>query len=379
MSSPLAQPRNRMRVFVAALALASCALILATAPAAQAVPAKYWGVVPQQTPTTEQFQRLKRGGVDSLRIPVAWGSVQSTRGAAFNWSIIDPLVGGAASVGIEVLPFLYSAPGWAVPSDRSISSHPPRFLPVRSGVQRSGWTRFVREAVLRYGPRGAFWTENPSIPRRPIRTWQIWNEQNFKYFVARPNPVEYGKLVKLSYPAIKAADPGAQIVLGGMFARPIEALARGPKQAYFATDFLEGMYRSTPGIKGKFQGVALHPYTGEYKTLTPYIEELREVMAENRDAGKGLWLTEISWSSQPPSAGNSFAKGRSGQVTQLRGALRLLSAKQAKWNVKRVYWFSVEDKKGLCNFCDGSGLFTETFAPKPSWRAFVGFTGGRAG
>ncbi len=33
---------------------------------------------------------------------------------------------------------------------------------------------------------------------RPIRTWQIWNEPNFKYFVAKPNPGEYGKLVKIS-------------------------------------------------------------------------------------------------------------------------------------------------------------------------------------
>ncbi len=379
MGNSLVQPRFRMRFLAATVALATCAAVLAMAPAAQAVPGKFWGVVPQQTPTAEQFQRLKRGGVDSLRIPVAWGSVQPARGGAFDWGIIDPLVGGAASVGIEVLPFLYGAPSWAVPADRSISSHPPKFLPVRTGAQRSGWTRFLSEAIHRYGPRGSFWAQNPGIPPRPIRTWQLWNEQNFKYFVARPNPVEYGKLVKLSYPAIKAADPGAQIVLGGMFARPIEALAKGPKQAYFATDFLEQMYRSTPGIKSKFQGVALHPYTGEYRTLTPYVEELRQVMAENRDVAKGLWLTEISWSSQPPRRNNSFAKGPSGQVKQLKGALRLLSAKQRKWNVKRVYWFSVEDKKGLCNFCDGSGLFTETFAPKASWRAFVGFTGGAAG
>ena len=29
------------------------------------------------------------------------------------------------------------------------------------------------------------------------------------YFVASPNPAEYGQLVKLSYSALKAADPGA--------------------------------------------------------------------------------------------------------------------------------------------------------------------------
>jgi hypothetical protein len=367
----------RLRASTVALA---AALVVATAlaPAAQALPGKFWGVVPQQTPSAEQFQRLKRGGVDSIRIPIPWSGVQPAKGAPLTWGGIDTLVGAASTAGIEVLPFLYGAPGWAVPVDRSIVSHPPRFLPVRTGQQRLGWQAFVQGAVLRYGPRGSFWAENPAIPPRPIRNWQIWNEPNFKYFVSRPNPAEYGKLVNLSYAALKAADAGSKVVLGGMFARPIEATFRGPKQAYFATDFLDLMYARTPGIKGKFQGVALHPYTGEYQTLTPYIEDLRNVLVENRDGGKGLWLTELGWSSQPPQPGNSFAKGKAGQKKQLQGAFRLLERNQRRWHVQRVYWFSVGDQENACNFCDGSGLFTETFVPKPSWKAFVGFAGGRA-
>ena len=116
------------------------------------------------------------------------------------------------------------------------------------------------------------------MPKRPIRIWQIWNEPNFKYFVARPNPAEYGKLVKLSSAAIKGADPGAKVILAGLFARPKRGdVDNGkPPQAYFATDFLEQMYKTTPGIKSKFNGVALHPYTGSYQDLTPEIEEVRD-------------------------------------------------------------------------------------------------------
>jgi polysaccharide biosynthesis protein PslG len=345
---------------------------------AMAVPGNFWGVVPQATPSVEQFQRLRTGGVDSVRIALVWSTIQPLRGGPLDWSSIDRLVGSAATAGIDVLPFLYGAPSWAVPPDRAIPSHPPRFLPVRSATQRAGWQRFLQEAVLRYGPQGSFWAANPAIPKRPIRTWQIWNEQNFKYFVARPNPAEYGKLVKLSYAALRGVDPGAKIVLGGMFARPIEALVkRGAPQAYFATDFLAQMYERSPGIKRKFHGVALHPYTGTFKRLTPYIEEFREVLQAHRDGGKGLWLTELGWSSQRPSSGNSFAKGRGGQAAQLRGAFRLLRAKQRQWRIQRLYWFSVDDQAGTCNFCDGSGLFGDGFVPKPSWFAFVGFAGGR--
>jgi hypothetical protein len=354
-----------------------------TASPASALPANFWGVVPQVTPNAEQFQRLKAGGVESIRISISWSSVQPLRNGPFDFSGSDAIVAAAAAARIDVLPFLMNAPSWAVPSavvPGGGGIRAPKFLPVRNGTQRSGWSRFVAEAINRYGPRGTFWTANPGLPKRPIRVWQIWNEANFKYFVARPNPAEFGKLVKLSYGAAKAADSGAKIVLGGLFARPIEAeIKQGPPQAYFAADFLEQMYRSTPGIKSKFQGYALHPYTGSYKNLTSRIEEVRQVLKANHDASKGLWITELGWSSQPPRAGNSFAKGLGGQAAQLKGAFQLLRAKQHKWHVQRVYWFSVDDLKGACNFCDGSGLFAKGFKPKPAWNAFVGFTGGRAG
>jgi hypothetical protein len=373
--------RRQTRRLLRACALAVVAGAIAVPSAAQALPANFWGVVPQANPSPEQFQRLKRGGVGSVRIPVVWTSVQPVRNGPMIWSGVDAQVENAARAGIEVLPFLSGAPSWAVPmvwvpgSGQSVKA--PRNLPVH-GAAASGWSRFVKAAVARYGPGGSFWLEHPALAPRPIRNWQIWNEQNFEYFVARPNPIEYGKLVKLSSSAIKGIDPGASVVLGGLFARPREAeFKRKPPLAYFATDFLDQMYERTPGIKSKFQGVALHPYTGTYKNLYPYIEELRTVLKANHDAGKGLWVTELGWSSQRPSRSNSFAKGRQGQATQLRGAFGMLRAKQAKWHVKRVYWFSVDDQIGSCNFCDGSGLFGEGFLPKPAWYAFARFAGGR--
>jgi hypothetical protein len=366
---------RKARALTAALAISALALA-ASASTAAALPAHFWGVVPQAYPASEQFQRLDRGGVESVRASIDWGAVQTRAGGPFDWSGVDSIVKGAVAAHLDVLPFLSGAPSWAVPVDRRYGS--PKNLPVRNGRQRSGWSRFAKAAVLRYGPRGSFWAENPEVPRRPIRVWQIWNEENFEYFVGRPNPAEYGKLVKLSYGAIKGADHGARIVLGGLFAKPKEAtFRRRPPLAYFAADFLEQMYERTPGIKGKFNGVALHPYTGNYKYLAPYIEEVRDVLKKNRDAGKALWLTELGWSSEHPTRGNSFAKGLQGQARQLKGAFRLLKAHQRKWKIARVYWFSVEDQAGTCNFCGGSGLFGEGFAPKPAWYAYTHFAGGR--
>ena len=44
-----------------------------------------------------------------------------------------------------------------------------------------------------------------------------------------------------------------------------------------------------------------------------------------------------------------------------------------------MIWFSVDDRKEVCNFCDGTGLFGDGFVPKPSWPAYVKFAGGTTG
>jgi polysaccharide biosynthesis protein PslG len=371
--------RRPLRAAGAIGALAVIVLVASAAPAL-ALPAKFWGVDPQVNPTSEQLQRLKRGGVDSIRVPVPWSGIQPTREGGLDWSGLDSVVGASVRAGLEVLPFVYGAPGWAVPETVVPGSHgsvkAPKRLPVGGAAGRA-WSAFVRAAAERYGPGGSFWAENPALPSRPLRIWQIWNEPNFKYFVTRPNPAEYGKLVKASYAAIRGADPGARIILAGLFARPKEAEYKvRPPQAYFAADFLARMYKSDRSLKRKFAGVSLHPYSRYYQRLKPEVEELRAVMKANGDAGKGLWVTEVGWSSQPPSPTNEFAKGPKGQVKQMKGAFSLLRRMQSKWHVQRVFWFSIDDRAGSCNFCDGSGLFSEGFAPKPAWYAYVKFAGG---
>ncbi len=375
---------RKTRALALAVVLAATLTFVA---GAQALPAKFWGVVPQAGPSPEQFQRLGRGGVESIRIALDWGSLQPQRGGAIDWSGPDALIERAARAGIDVLPTFTSAPSWAVASVNvpgGGGTRAPAHLPVR-GVAVQGWKSLLTQAIERYGPNGEFWATHPAVPVRPIRTWQIWNEPNFRFFVARPNPKEYGLLVKLSYRAIRAADPGAQVVLAGLFAQPNNSrhleVVRGRKKLihrssrdYFASYFLEQMYRTNRGIKSSFSGVALHPYTGNWRHLTPEIEEVRKVLKASHDPGVGLWLTELGWSS---GTGNAFAKGVAGQARELRGAFRLLLKKQALWRIKRVYWFSVDDALGVCNFCNGTGLFSEGFKPKKSWYEYVRFAGGR--
>ena len=321
-----------------------------------------------------------------MRIPIEWAAVQPTRGQ-INWSVFDPFVEEAAKNNVELLPFLTSPPGWAVPAasvPQGGGAKAPARLPV-SGTAATAWSNFVKSAVERYGPEGKFWSENPLVPAHPITNWQIWNEPNFKYFVAKPNPTEYGKLVKLSATAIKSVAPTAKVILAGLFAKPAGGrhlnskgkVAAGTSPNWYGAYFLEQMYKTNPGIKSSFQGVSLHPYVARYRQLTPEIEETRKVMVANGDSSKGLWITELGWSSEPPQGpSNVFAVGAAGQARELKGAFTLLKGAAAKFHIQKVYWFSVDDRAEACNFCNGSGLFKKGFVPKKSWTEYTKFTGG---
>jgi len=365
-----------VRLRVALAGLLALVLLACTASAAQALPAKFWGAVPQSPLSVEQYQRVHRGGVDTIRLPINWATAQPTEGAAFDWSATDSQISEAARTGIDVLPFLAGVPAWAetlLPVGGGVLV--PAHLPVK-GKARAGWLAFCNAVVARYGSNGSFWAEHPDVPFRPLRNWQIWNEPNFKFFVHKPNPTEYAQLLKISSSAIKAADAKAKIILAGLFAWPKGGNAKSGNHNWFASDFLEGLYK-VPKIATKFDGVALHPYSTKYQLLIPQIEEVRDVMKKRHDAGTGIWITELGWSSEPKTPGNSFAKGPAGQAQQLRGAFSLLKKNQRKWRIQRVYWFSIDDYGAACNFCNGSGLFGAGFTPKKSWFEYVKFAGGQ--
>jgi hypothetical protein len=384
MEGSMLQVSRKTRALAAALVVV-VALGVCAASAAANVGAKFFGVVPQSTLSQEEFNTLKVGGVKSMRVALIWGSVQPKRGGAFEWGSFDPIVERAAKSGIELLPFAVGTPSWAVPNATvpGTSAKAPAHLPA-TGTSAAAWNAFLKAAVARYGPSGSFWTENPLVPDLPIKNWQIWNEPNFKYFVAKPNPAEYGKLVKNSAAAIKSVDPTAGVILSGLFAKPAggrrlagKRVANPTSPNWFASYFLEQMYKTNPGIKNRFQGVALHPYVARYRQLPAEIEELRGVMTREGDGAKGLWITELGWSSEPPQGpSNVFAVGAAGQARELKGAFTLLKADQARFRLQHVFWFSVDDAAETCNFCNGSGLFKKGFVPKKSWTEFTKFTGG---
>ena len=346
-------------------ALALVALTLIGPASAEArLPRDFFGVVPQTALSSADTDRMRDGGLDVVRAPVFWRSVQPSPRSGYDWSGVDEAVAVTARSGLDLLPFLYGTPGWLGRETR---------MPIDSARQRREWAAFLRAAVERYGPGGQFWLEHgPTsgdyVPPRPIRRWQVWNEPNFFYFATPASPGRYARLVKLSHQAIARTDPRAEVILGGLFGNPKER----PPRAMDATDFLDRLY-AVPGIRASFDGVALHPYAASTEVLRELTEALRQVIVRNRDRRAGLYLTEIGWGSQRNPRRVAFEVGLREQARELRGAYGYLIGNRGRLNLKQAYWFSWKDRRGSCNFCDSVGLFRggQRFKPKPAWHAFV--------
>ena len=370
----------RLRLTAAILSFALLGAVALGGTASSAVkpppaPAGFFGIVPQGPVSVRDAEYMKSGGISTVRLPVVWSTLKPSTRAPYNWVGLDAAVATAARAGIRVLPFLYGTPSWLAAK--------PTTLPIDSARQRTAWNEFLTAAVERYGPQGDFWAEQrqeaavnyePSVPYLPIRSWQIWNEANFFYFALPASPSRYAKLVTISSLAIKAADPGAKVILTGLFAKPSPAPPRGMP----AEEFLAALYR-TPGIKSRFDGIALHPYAVDAESLEEFVEAFHDVTVENHDRVP-LYITEMGWGSQNDFQQVAFEQGIQGQVRELREAYGYLIENSRRLDLKQVFWFSWKDNRLVpnCNFCDSVGLFRQGngFRPKPAWRAFVALSGG---
>jgi hypothetical protein len=371
-----------MKKTTTALALAAlvAALVVPSGAAAPAgvssAPREFFGIAPQTELTGTDVEYMRAGRIGSVRWPLIWESVQPTRRGGYDWSGFDHVVETAAAGGLRVLPFFYGAPRWLTAKYTT--------MPIDGYRKRNAWVAFVRAAVERYGPGGDFWAERapgvvsyePTITTPlPVRTWQVWNEANFFYFAYPVSPTRYARLLKLTQPAIRSIDPGAKVVLSGLFGDPDENGPRGMA----AIDFLDRLYR-VPGIKARFDAVALHPYAADASELIEMTEATRQLVRDNRDPGAQLFITEMGWGSEDNYQQVAFEQGKGGQARQLRRSYAYLIENRRRLNLKATYWFSWKDLDDICNFCDSVGFFHDgrRMRPKPAWHAFVNLTGGRA-
>jgi hypothetical protein len=347
-----------MLTFALALALA-----VGVAAQAQAAPHPFYGISSQTALERGDYQRMGKADVGTLRSMLSWATVDPTKAQGdYNWGDFDGIVAESARNGITVLPFAFGSPEWVAKGldRRGCGSRCELFAP-RSKPALAAWERFVGDAVERYGRGGEFWAENPGLPKRPIRAWQVWNEQNSKSFYApKPSTKGYAKLLDSASRAIRAADRRADVVLGGM------AELAGSRKAVPGHNYLGKLYRRK-GVERDFDGIAVHPYGAQLSNVAQQVELFDD---ETRgDGGASIWVTEIGWGSAR--GGNPLNAGKRGQAQRLKQAYRYFERERKQMKIKNVTWFSWQDSStSICDWCATSGLFTTGSKPKPAYGAF---------
>ena len=351
---------NRLAILLAA-AVALLAAMPASAAAQRVVPPLFYGVnwdgeietnASDAVRDTENA-RMARSGVETKRLAFEWMRAQKRKGAPFNHTKTDRAVRHAATHNIDVLPVVILAPKWARQYP-NVGHSPPKSF--------ADYTRYLRALIARYGENGTFWLENPLVPKRPIRHWQIWNEPHLQYQWSIPTGMDYapgyGKLLRASYKAIKAEDPGATVVLGGI--------------SNESWKYLQHMY-DRGKIKGAFDVAALHPYTSKPDGVITLTKRFRIVLRRNGDGDKPLWITELGL---PASKGeiksdNKLQTTDEGMASYLYRAYKLLVKNQSSSlaSVQRVYWYTWATIY-CCEQFRFSGLVEydnkQTVTPKPA-------------
>jgi hypothetical protein len=193
----------------------------------------------------------------------------------YDWAMSDFRARSLVRNGQRWLPVLDYSARWAS-SDPGGSEHAPP-------VDNADYAAFAAGFARRYGRGGSYWAEHPELPRLPVTTYEIWNEPNLGWFwQPAPDAARYADMYVRARAAIRAVDPAATVVVGGL-------LADG------ADDYVRAMYAARPDLRGNVDGLGLHPYSRTAAGVLQRVRSMRATLASLGDGGVPLYLTEFGW------------------------------------------------------------------------------------
>ena len=194
-------------------------------------------------------------------------------------------------------------------------------------------------AVRRYGPReGNSGEENPELPYRPIRRWEIWNEANIVTF-GRADPKSFARLVRVSGRTVHGVDPGARAILGGLFGRPLQVPPTSPPVLSSPAS------TASRGVKPFFDGVAPASLCRRRRgDACARSATCAASCASTTTRQTPFYVTELGWGSD--SFESRWERGPRGQARELGPGVSMLAGHRRAWRIGGVWWFSWADDEG---------------------------------
>jgi Big-like domain-containing protein len=221
---------------------------------------------------------------------------------------------------------------------------------------------------------GTFAGRISSGPAGGAAAYEVWNEEDeTQFWGAAVDAARYAGILKAAYPALKAADPGAKVLLG-----PLTGNNYG---------FLSQVYAA--GAGGSFDAAAVHTDTaclvdppssyyredGNVARFTFLgLRTVHDVMVANGQGDKPIWMTELGWTTATSTCSRGMWSGQKAagvseaqQAANLREAYHCLAGYPY---VQAGLWFTLKDTNSHGDELDHYGLQRLDGSHKPSWDAF---------
>ena len=306
------------------------------------------------------LQEARELGAPTIVEFFPWAYIESSEDR-YDWAAADRIVRHAGNQGIRIIARMGLVPDWARESDR-LATSTLNTLPEESYAD---FAEFVADFAARYAG--------------VIDQIIIWNEPNlaFEWGFSEVDPAGYARLLEAVYEPVHAANPNVEIL-----AAPLAPTLEPEGSAAGLNDllFLQALYDA--GAAPYFDALAVHTYgftTAPDDPPAPdklnfrRAELLREIMVENGDAGKPVYVTETGWNDSP------------------RWAYGVLPSQRASWTV-RALQIAAEEwpwAETLClwvlrypvpsySYPDDFALLTTGFQRKPVFDAVRAYTQGES-
>ena len=285
-----------------------------------------------------------QAGAGWVRIDINWAQIQAAGADDYDWTNIDDAVKAADARGMSVLGTIAYTPTWARPAatDGTYAPDPAQYA------------AFAAKAAAHYSALG-------------VQDFEIWNEPNqVDAWTPKPNVAAYTTLLKDADTAIKAADPSATVITGGLAPAASDGTNISP------VDFLQGIYAD--GGEGSFDAVGMHPYCnpdlpGQPDPASAWYQmygtptSLRSLMVAHGDGAKQIWGTEFG---APSSGAPGVSAGFQAQTISRAYALWATY----NWAGPLFFYEGRDNGSDQSSGWDNYGFATASFAPKPSYFAY---------
>ncbi|HEY1960675.1 MAG TPA: hypothetical protein VGH28_33920 [Polyangiaceae bacterium] len=216
-------------------------------------------------------------------------------------------------------------------------------------ANRPDWKNYLTAVAQRFGPGGSFWSDHTDVPYLPVRAWEIWNEENTPMFwtgddSGTVSPANYYDALQAAHQALRAVDPNARIIFGGITDFP-------DRHPHDALDFL-AQITNMPGGNCLYDAVAVHPYSETVPLAVSRVQATRTRLDGLGLPDVDIWITEIGWALAGP-----WQRDASGLITQtpfttpdqyyqakhFADFATAMDAHRAEWHIGPTIWFNYQD------------------------------------